>query len=62
MNVKSRLYFRTLRFVAIYWGVPFFLGIAAALAIVTYAEVSILESLAEAFDQSFQAVIQSCAR
>ena len=62
MNVKARLYFRTLRFVAIYWGVPFFLGIAAALAIVTYAEHSILQALGDAFEQSFETVIQSCAR
>jgi len=62
MNAKARLYFRTLRFVAMNWGFPFFIGIATALAIVTYAEVSILEALGEAFDQSFEAVIQSCAQ
>jgi len=62
MNVKARLYFRTLRFIALNWGFPFFMGIATAIAIVTYAEASILEALGEAFDQSFKAVIQSCAR
>ena len=61
MNVKARLYFRTLRFLAFYWGLPFFFGIGTALAIVTYAELSLLEVLGDAFDQSFEAVIQSCA-
>jgi hypothetical protein len=62
MSMQARIYFRTLRFVSMNWFAPFFLGIGVALALVTYAETEVLKLLGEAFAQSFQTVIQSCAQ
>jgi hypothetical protein len=62
MRTRARIYFRTLRFVSMNWFAPFLMGIAVSLALVTYAETEVLKLLGEAFDQSIQTVIQSCAQ
>lgn len=61
-HYRCRIYFRTLRFVSMYWAAPFFLGMGVSIALVTYAESEIFHLLADSFDHSFREVIKSCAQ
>ncbi len=54
-----RIYFRTLRFIAFNWAVPFFMGIAVALALITYGEDNMLDLLTQSF---VTAAVQLCAQ
>lgn len=60
--MKFRFYLRTLRFVAYHWAIPFFVGMAISMLIVVFTEDQIFQLMTRAFDQSFQAVISSCAQ
>ncbi len=57
MNMKARIFLRTLRFVAYNWWLPFLLGNVSAL--VGFAFTADL--INDAFVSSLETVVQSCA-
>lgn len=57
LNIKTRIFLRTLRFVAYNWWLPFLLGNAVALLAISFAA----HLFNDAFVSSLETVIQSCA-
>ncbi|AZN00485.1 hypothetical protein EJA96_13785 [Pseudomonas aeruginosa] len=57
MSMKTRIFLRTLRFVAYQWWLPFLLGNAVALLAVSFTA----HLFDDAFVSSLETVVQSCA-
>lgn len=53
MNIRYRMWLRTLRFVASNWLVPFLLGMAAAMFIQADHAVELAEAIVRVCQQSF---------
>lgn len=58
MNMKTRIFLRTMRFVAYNWWLPFLLGNVVALLAISFTA----HSFNDAFVSSLETVVQSCAR
>ncbi|HBN8933138.1 hypothetical protein [Pseudomonas aeruginosa] len=56
--MKTRIFLRTMRFVAYNWWLPFLLGNAVALLAISFTA----HSFNDAFVSSLETVVQSCAR
>jgi len=52
VNIKFRIWLRTLKFVAFNWALPFFVGVVTALLIDANASLELAAALAQACKQS----------
>lgn len=53
---------RWVLFFARTWAIPFIAGLFVGMILITWSTVDVLKSFGGAFDKSFEAVIQSCAK
>lgn len=60
--MKYRIYFRTLRFIAFYWSLPFLVGAVFSMVILTWGQVDLLEGFDKLHIDSINAVVASCAQ
>ncbi|MOA53776.1 hypothetical protein D3C78_1772880 [compost metagenome] len=44
------------------WAIPFIGGLLVGMILITWSTIDVLNSFGGAFDKSFDAVIQSCAK
>lgn len=56
-----RMWYRTLRFIAWNWSLPFLAGCALSMFLISWGNVELLVGWAEVFDASFNAVVATCA-
>lgn len=56
------MWYRTFRFIAWNWSLPFLAGCALSMFLIAWGNVELVEALAVAFDDSFNAVVATCAQ
>lgn len=59
--MKYRIFLRTLKFIAFYWSLPFFMGSAFAMLIFTWGQVDLLQGIDGQFAEAISMVVTQCA-
>lgn len=59
--MKYRIFLRTLKFIAFYWSLPFFIGTVFTLSLVYWVQDDLLQSMDREFLQVIDAVVTQCA-